>query len=656
MSGAGDEHGAGHHHQTVRTRRWRTRRLLLGALTVLTVLTVLMVVMSATQSANMSSGQTLTAMPRPGAQASTQEESNRIGSGSSESHEVAPWHAVRNYPLWVVVSKPVRSILREWMPTVRWMVIGYITAAAVMFFMAWLAWRTALNQTAIRRQLNLSQATIAAREREVNAILENVQELIFRTDPQGVLAFVNPRWTALTGKPHDSLLGRPLADVVTMASRRKMGWLFAAEPEGELRRTRVWIEGLGGVSHTLDITLAPLLENERLTGFAGSAVDVSGLLQAQADLQAQLQFIAALIEHNPLPITVMDRQQRLQQVNRAWEIYTGLHRRDVLGQPASAAWPALKIPAEQYDNDQALARGEVRQREVAYTHRDGSQRDLYVSTSPLPAPNGQSAGTLMVCMDVSQFREAERQVLLAKNAAERASIAKSEFVANISHELRTPLQSILGFSELGLSRGKDQPRLGEMFQNVHAAGTRMLALVNDLLDLSKLDGPVGGLQIARHDIRDLLHEVAAEMYPQLAAKKLDLQVRLPIAPMVAKVDPVRFQQVIRNVLANAIRFSPERAPIHLSGRVTSDGRVAIDVTDHGPGIPPQELETIFDAFVQSSRTKSGAGGTGLGLGICRKIMDRLDGQIRAVNTDSGGSCFRIRLPQANFGETQPGPL
>ena len=226
----------------------------------------------------------------------------------------------------------------------------------------------------------------------------------------------------------------------------------------------------------------------------------------------------------------------------------------------------------------------------------------------------------------------------------------------MSHELRTPLQSILGFAELGMLRGRTQPKLAGMFEDIHSAGQRMLTLVNDLLEVSKLESTVGTFHKERIDLRGVVRPVIRELEPLLERSHLMMDLRMPDLPLVAKADPLRLQQVIRNVVANAIKFSPPGSTITLEGYADPQGQTHLVVRDEGPGIPPSELHSIFEAFVQSSKTKDGSGGTGLGLAIRRKIVEAMGGRIFAQNVPASGAAFHIILPARGQAETMPAPL
>jgi PAS domain S-box-containing protein len=569
--------------------------------------------------------------------------------------QIVAFRASPSRPMVVIVESAESRVLAGWVRGARWLAgIGAVTALVILALTV-TAVRSLKAREAARRQRDAAQAQVALREREMSVIVKSVQELLFRTDAQGRLVFVNARWQVASDVPETAALGRPLSDLVRPESAAATATLFSLEGPVAVRTARVWL-GRDDPPRCFDVAVAPLLGSEGIAGFAGSAVDVTEQQSAQASLKAQLAFTELLIEVLPLPLAILDNEDGYVSVNQAWEDFTGRPRHAVAGHGAGEDLPLTQADSPG-TRDRELLHGGGRVRYTASTtHRDGSQRDIAITRAAVPGGDGRAAGTLVVLMDVSEFRQAERATREARDAAEEASRAKSEFVANISHELRTPLQSIIGFSELGQARSGAQLRLGTMFGDIHTAGQRMLALVNDLLDVAKIESTVGTFHLERTDVRALVRDVIGELEPLLAARRLRVDLRLSDVPLVAQVDPLRFQQVVRNVLANAIRVSPVGEWLAVAGEIGEDARIHITVRDRGPGIPPAELEQIFEAFVQSSKTKDGAGGTGLGLAICRKILQAHGGQIRAENNAAGGACFHVWLPGRGFSETTPGGL
>ncbi len=248
----------------------------------------------------------------------------------------------------------------------------------------------------------------------------------------------------------------------------------------------------------------------------------------------------------------------------------------------------------------------------------------------------------------------------AVSEARAANQAKSEFLANMSHELRTPMHAILSFSQLGQEKAAScgQPKISHYFGRVEQSATRLLSLINELLDLSKLESGHMTLVPVPIELHSLLHEAISHLEPLLLQRHLHLEMPPPDFPARLVADRERLLQVIHNLLSNAIKFSPDhgRIGIHLSltelprGRRTDDTglipALRLVVEDEGIGIPEPELVAIFEKFIQSSATKSGAGGTGLGLAICRAIVLQHRGTIEAKNRASGGACFIVTLPQA----------
>lgn len=276
--------------------------------------------------------------------------------------------------------------------------------------------------------------------------------------------------------------------------------------------------------------------------------------------------------------------------------------------------------------------------------------------------------------DISQRKQAENELLRhheileqqvkirtaeiveAKERAESASRAKSVFLANMSHELRTPMHAILSFGKLGkelLESGRHNPdKLSKYFDRIVESGNRLLLLINELLDLSKLEASKVQLKLASHNLAKLTREAVNEL--DILADKKGLVIHAAVPDHLRlECDAFRVGQVIRNLLGNAIKFSPENGVISLlaapttlrdtHGTATVPG-IELQVCDEGIGIPESELEHIFSEFTQSSKTATLAGGTGLGLAISREIVALHSGKISARNNASRGATFIMCLP------------
>jgi PAS domain S-box-containing protein len=568
----------------------------------------------------------------------------------ADKRVLGSWHRSNAYAFTSVAEQQYSVTSERWLNTLRGPLLFMAPAVLLIALMTGIALRSARAREAAQRERDAAQNEIVRREREFSVLLKNVQELIFRTDTEGQLRFVSHHWQVLTGHNPDTALGKHLGNLVLPNCRKRIGTLFDPQGPQGMRTAQVHMQGTGGSIHMLDISVMPLTDSDgRVRGYAGSAVDITELHQTQQKLQENLAFTESLVESNPLPMCMTDMQGRFVVVNQAWEKFMGIARSQALGRTNRDLLPAPEAQAYDAHNDQLSNESDTLRYEERLQRPDGSVRDVQITKVLVRNTEGKPQGILINKNDITDY-------LAARDQAHEASRTKSEFVANISHELRTPLQSILGFSELGMLRARQHERFVSMFSDIHGAGQRMLELVNDLLDISKIESTVGAFHFERNDVRDVVQDVTDELQMLLDRKGLVIEMELGRAPLVSKVDTTRFSQLVRNVLSNAIKFSPQGSAISISASAPDEETIQIQIRDHGPGIPSQELETIFDAFVQSSKTRDGSGGTGLGLAICRKIVTAHGGQIHATNAKDGGSIFHITLPSANYTDTMPGAL
>ncbi len=243
----------------------------------------------------------------------------------------------------------------------------------------------------------------------------------------------------------------------------------------------------------------------------------------------------------------------------------------------------------------------------------------------------------------------------AKVAAENANRAKTDFMANMTHELRTPIHAIVSFSAIGQEQADqvETSRLVEYFGYIKESGQRLAKLVDNLLDLSKMGAGAIRLEWDHCELSDIVEKLKLELQGLLQEKQLRLYHQTDGANTKINCDAVRISQVLRNLISNAIRYSPAGGLISISYSTMEPAQQAhpgdgpairVTVADQGPGIPEPELEKIFDKFVQSSTTRSGAGGTGLGLAICKEIIQAHGGAISASNRAAGGAEFSFFLP------------
>ncbi len=348
-------------------------------------------------------------------------------------------------------------------------------------------------------------------------------------------------------------------------------------------------------------------------------------------------------------IFMLDAEGRVASWNAGAQRTTGYRAEEIIGRHFSCFYPREDVERRKPEWGLELAAAEGRFEEEGWrVRKDGSTYWASVVITAVRDDQGALLGYAKVVRDLTERNRVEAELIRARVSAEKASEAKSQFLANMSHELRTPLNSLLILARLLADNagGNLTPKQVQFAQTIYESGMDLLSLINDLLDLAKIEsGAVTALNIAPARLDELRADLERGFAQVAQDKGLEFHIALdPALPAVIRTDMPRLKQVLKNLLANAFKFTRQgRVALEISR--LEPGRIAFAVSDTGIGIPADKQKIIFDAFQQADGTTSRQyGGTGLGLSISRELTRLLGGEIRVRSEPGKGSTFTLVLP------------
>jgi two-component system, OmpR family, phosphate regulon sensor histidine kinase PhoR len=403
-----------------------------------------------------------------------------------------------------------------------------------------------------------------------------------------------------------------------------VSWLFSA-PLG--RRVQA-IAGVAERYSSGDLSRSTYDYGEDELGLVARVMDdsVHELGRRLDELSRDRARMEAILSGMVEGVLVVDAQGRLQLVNQAAQAMlrvepsaTGRLYLEVIRHPDIAAQLA------------AVLRGDtVGSHEVALSRDPG--RTFVARAAPVQASGG--AGAVLVLHDITDLRRADQ--------------IRRDFVANVSHELRTPLTAIRGYVEALLDERGEVDNTRRFLEIIARHSTRMERLVQDLLRLARLDARQEALDTTRCDVQQLFSGVIADLGPAIEAKHQHVAITVPPEASHVDGDPAKLHDIVRNLVENAVNYSPDHADLHVAAGLDGDSFV-ITVADSGPGIPPEDLSRVFERFYRVDKSRSRPGGTGLGLAIVKHLVELHGGEARAENAAGGGAVFTIRLPLSHRG-------
>jgi PAS domain S-box-containing protein len=445
--------------------------------------------------------------------------------------------------------------------------------------------------------------------------------------------------------------GRP---VVVDDTRTYPGWI--TEPETDWIRSSITAairtdeEVIGFLCLDSQVPSAFSPEHvRRLETFANQAGTAVRNARLFAEIERQKQYSESLVQNSPVAIVTTDRRGCIASWNPAAEKLFGYQLAEAIGQDLDSLEADARMPALR---DAQQTRAGSRLHTITERRRkDGSLVDVEIFALSLGA--GQEQRYLFIYHDLTELKHAERELEQAKEAAEAANRAKSAFLANMSHELRTPLNAILGFARL---MARDPELTSEQqahLEVIDRSGEHLLGLINDVLELSKIEAGHAELYEESFDLYRLL--VGLEEMFRLRAADEGLYLVLEQAedvPQYVHLDQGKLRQVLINLLGNAVKFTHQGGITLRVGVADGGGALHFEVEDTGVGIADDELEAVFDAFVQTASGQQVQEGTGLGLSISRQFARMMGGDILVSSELGKGSLFRVdvRYRLAEVGE------
>jgi PAS domain S-box-containing protein len=610
-------------------------------------------------------------------------ELERVASDGGSAHERDRAHTSVNGGITAVSNAIAARAMARGNATAQdaqrlhvWQWMGGLAMISLIMVLGLLGW---MNSARLARRTREAQASRVSAEQalmETAALRATLDKhaLVSVSDARGVIVSTNDLFCAVSGYAREELVGK--------THRMLNSGVHPIEFWGEMWRTVI----SGGVWHAevcnrrkdgglcwLDTTVAPFRGADgTIEKFVAVRTDITARKSAEERSGAAEEFLRSAIDSLAAHMVVLSADGGIISVNRAWRDFAlsnGAADLDVVEganylRVCDAAGRVCPEAKQMGAAIRAVLAGEAEPPPVEYAcHAPDEQRWFLCSVRGFTRDGERFA--VVAHLNITPAKLAEAKLAAAnldlnrsREVAESASRAKSEFLANMSHEMRTPLTAILGYTDLL----RDDPDIaaspdkrGHAVETIKCAGEHLLTVINDILDLSKIEADRMTVETVDTPLVRVLYEVESLMRSRAVSKGVTLKAALasPV-PATIRSDPTRLRQILMNLVSNAVKFT-EQGDVGVTASMVGepgDERLVVDVDDTGPGIGPDQAARLFTAFGQGDSTVSRRyGGTGLGLVICRRLANMMGGDVKLLRTEVGkGTCFRLVLPV----ETVPG--
>ncbi|MGX5011152.1 ATP-binding protein [Enterobacter asburiae] len=420
-------------------------------------------------------------------------------------------------------------------------------------------------------------------------------------------------------------------------------WMLVSQPNTQWIQLKEWL-WRGGILFGAGLLIF-------VSWFLVFMRQVKAREKAERALREQVNFQAVMMDGIPHPVYVRDRQLRLVTCNAAYEAALGVKRHELVGKTVKDLLPYIDADDDSPPMEELyrrmMASGEPFNQDKAIRVQ-GKRRDIYNWAVRLETEQGEAAGMVGGWLDITERTELLAALSAARQKAEQASEAKSVFLATMSHEIRTPMNALIGLLQLMSLNEQKNAREKLYLDTAQSSATSLLALIDDILDFSKMEAGKLPFRWQAVDIRQVLEEVINIFLPVAREKSLSLLSRVEAnVGQGYRLDPLRFKQLLTNLIGNALKFTNEgEVQVILRYVQHTDGqdRLQLNINDSGIGIDPSDIPALFKPFSQAKSTlKRVSGGTGLGLSICKQLAQRMGGDILLHSQPGQGTQIEVQL-------------
>jgi len=471
------------------------------------------------------------------------------------------------------------------------------------------------------------------------------------TDVNGLITYANDKFCDISGYSRDELIGKSHA--LTSSGEHDAAFytgLWRTISSGNVWHGEFKNKSRDGSFFWVEATIVPFFDQAgKPDQYIAIRTDITRRKQMEQNILEKNHFLKSLTDTMGEGVYAQDKHGECHFINPEGERLLGWTQQELA---ANGIHESIHYQLDEHGQRVGLdhcsifnqvLKGEVyRSDDEQFITRDGRVFPVSLVAVPL-IENDELAGSVTVFQDISSIKETERLLADAKEKAEHANALKSEFLSNMSHELRTPMNAIIGFGqllEMSDKLGEDEQ---EFVDEIDKAGRHLLALINEILDLSKIEAGKMELVMEAVDVAEIFKDCQNLMEPMANKHQVSLQVELP-DKLVVDADKIRLKQVVINLLSNALKYNRPGGEALLFAEAMDDGdKIAIHVKDNGRGIPADKLEELFKPFNRLDLEKSEIEGTGIGLAITLKLAELMNGKLDVVSQLGEGSQFSLIL-------------